>query len=138
MFTDEENISTSAGSTSSETQVQSVGSGEKAGRKFSRTGKRAPWYRLSPNYFQKFKRIPAPDWAQKMLCIYILCPIGAQFLVSSFREFVHDGYMSQTSRDRDNTKEMHAVSSANFQFDMKSPSDFKILSARKLTPKIQA
>ena len=25
--------------------------------------------RLSPNYFQKFKRMPAPDWAQKMLCI---------------------------------------------------------------------
>ena len=47
----------------------SVGSGEKAGRKFSSTGKRAPGYRLSPNYFQKFKRMPAPDWAQKMLCI---------------------------------------------------------------------
>ena len=41
-----------------------VGSGEKAGRKFSSTGERAPGYRLSPNYFQKFKRIPAPDWAQ--------------------------------------------------------------------------
>ena len=25
----------------------------------------------SPNYFQKFKRIPAPDWAQKMLCIIV-------------------------------------------------------------------
>ena len=37
---------------SSETQGQSVGSGEKAGRKFSSTGKRAPGYRLSPNYFQ--------------------------------------------------------------------------------------
>ena len=47
----------------------SVGSGEKAGRKFSGTGKRAPGYRLSPNYAQKFKQMPAPDWAQKMLCI---------------------------------------------------------------------
>ena len=47
----------------------SVGSGEKAGRKFSSTGKRAPGYRLSLNYFQKFKQIPAPGWAQKMLCI---------------------------------------------------------------------
>ena len=41
---------------------QSVGSGEKAGRKFSSTDE------ISPNYFQKFKRMPAPDWAQKMLC----------------------------------------------------------------------
>ena len=58
-------------SSSSETQGQSVGSGEKAGRKFSSTGERAPGYRLSPNYFQKFKRMPAPDWAQKMLCIIV-------------------------------------------------------------------
>ena len=56
---------------SSETQGQSVGSGEKAGRKFSSTGGRAPGYRLSPDHFQKFKRMPAPDWAQKMLCIIV-------------------------------------------------------------------
>ena len=56
---------------SSETQGQSVGSGEKAGRKFSSTGERAPGYRLSPGYFQKFERMPAPDWAQKMLCIIV-------------------------------------------------------------------
>ena len=56
---------------SSETQGGSVGSGEKAGRKFSGTGKRATGYRLSPNYVQKFKRMPAPDWAQKMLCIIV-------------------------------------------------------------------
>ena len=52
---------------SSETQGRSVGSGEKV----SNTGERAPGYRLSPNYFQKFKRMPAPDWAQKMLCIIV-------------------------------------------------------------------
>ena len=56
---------------SSETQGQSVGSEEKAERKFSSTGKRAPGYRVSPNYFQKFKRMPAPDWAHKMLCIIV-------------------------------------------------------------------
>ena len=56
---------------SSQTQGHSVGSGEKAGRKFSSTGKRAPGYRLTPNYFQNFKRMPAPDWAQKMLCIIV-------------------------------------------------------------------
>ena len=49
----------------SETQGQSVGSGEKAGRKFSSTGERAPGYWLSPRYFKKFKRMPAPVWAQK-------------------------------------------------------------------------
>ena len=60
-------------SPSSETKGQSVGSGERARRKFSSTGERAPGhgYRLSPSYFQKFKRIPAPDWAQKMLCIIV-------------------------------------------------------------------
>ena len=57
---------------SSETQRQSVGSEEKAGRKFSSKGERAPGYRFSPSYFQNFKRMPAPDWAQKML--YIIVP----------------------------------------------------------------
>ena len=58
-------------SSSSETQGQSVGSGEKVGRKFSSTGKRDPGYRLSPNYFQKFKRVPAPDWAHRMFCVIV-------------------------------------------------------------------
>ena len=78
--------------TSSETQAQSVGSiitfilrgwhlllwsilpsgsGERARQKFLSTRERAPGYRLSQNYFQKFKRMPAPDWAQKMLCIIV-------------------------------------------------------------------
>ena len=56
---------------SSETQGQSVGSGERAGRTFSSTGERAPGHRFSLSYFQKFKRMPAPDWAQKMLCIMV-------------------------------------------------------------------
>ena len=56
---------------SSETQGQSVGSGERARRKFSSTGERAPGYWLSPRYFQKFQRMPAPDWAQNMLCIIV-------------------------------------------------------------------
>jgi len=65
------NLKNSRVNASSKTQGQSVGLGEKAGRKFSSTGKRAPGYRLSPNYFQKFKQMPAPDWAQKMLCIIV-------------------------------------------------------------------
>ena len=58
-------------SPSSETQGQSVGSGERARRKFSSTGEWAPGYRLSPSYFQIFKRMPVPDWAQKMLCFIV-------------------------------------------------------------------
>ena len=77
-----------------ETQGQSVGSGEKAGRKFSGKGGRAPGYRLGPDHFQKFQRMPALDWAQK--CFVLLCPIGEQFLLSSFREFVHDSYCLAT------------------------------------------
>ena len=58
-------------SPSSETQGQSVGPGEKARRKFSSTGGRAPGYRLSQDHFQTVKRMLAPDWAQKMLCIIV-------------------------------------------------------------------
>ena len=34
-------------------------------------GYEATGYRLSPNYFQKFKQMAAPDWTQKMLCIIV-------------------------------------------------------------------
>ena len=81
-------------SPSSETQRQSVGPEEKAWRKFSSTSGRAPGYRLSQDHFQTVKRMLAPDWAQK--CFVLLCPIGEQFLLSSFREFVHDGYYLAT------------------------------------------
>ena len=37
---------------------------------FSSTGEKAPRYRLSPNYFQKLKRMPAPDWATKNVLYY--------------------------------------------------------------------
>ena len=57
--------------TSSETQGQSVGPGEKAQRKFSNTGGRAPGYLLLPDHFQTVKRMLAPGWAQKMLCIVV-------------------------------------------------------------------
>ena len=56
---------------SSETQGQSVGPGENARRKFTSMGGRAPGYRLSPDHFQTVKRMLAPDWAQKMLCIIV-------------------------------------------------------------------
>ena len=58
-------------SSSSETQGQSVEPGEKAPRKFSSTGGRAPGYRLSSDHFHTVKWMLAPDWAQKMLCIIV-------------------------------------------------------------------
>ena len=47
-------------------EVRRVASGARAERKFSSTSKRAPGCRLSPSNFHKFKRMPAPGWAQKM------------------------------------------------------------------------
>ena len=57
---------------SSETQGQSVDRpGEKARRKYSSTGGRAPGYRISTDHFQTVKRMLAPDWAQKLVCIIV-------------------------------------------------------------------
>ena len=55
-------------------------------------------------------------------CFVLLCPIGEQFLLSSFREFVHDGYFPATfarfvhqaflTRDEDTTDGSKNVSDA--------------------------
>ena len=45
--------------------------GRKGRTKVFKYGRKAPGYRISSNYFQKFKRMQAPDWAQKMLCIIV-------------------------------------------------------------------
>ena len=63
---------------------------------FQAWGGRAPGYRLSPEYFQTVKRMLVSDKAKKKKCFVLLCPIGEQFLQSSFREFVHDGYYPAT------------------------------------------
>ena len=42
-------------------------------------------------------------------CFVLLCPIGEQFLLSSFREFVHDGYCLDHGLSGSCTEEMHAV-----------------------------
>ena len=43
-------------------------------------------------------------------CFVLLCPIGEQFLLSSFREFVQNGYCLDHGLSRSCTKEMYAVS----------------------------
>ena len=42
-------------------------------------------------------------------CFVLLCPIDEQHLLSSFREFVYDGYWLDHSLSGSCTKEMHAV-----------------------------
>ena len=79
---------------SSETQGQSVGSGEKAGRKFSLRAK-------EPLGTDSHRTISKNSSGCRLLighkkCFVLLCPIGEQFLLSSFREFVHDGYCLAT------------------------------------------
>ena len=97
--------------------------GRKGGTNVFITGERAPGYRNSPDHFQKFKRMPAPDWAQK--CFVLLCPIGEHISMSSFRVFVHDGYgldhgLSSVLLGYAPKK---CTQSGNFQFDIKSSSD---------------
>ena len=80
--------------TSSETQGQSVGSEEKAGQTFSSRGK-------EPLGTETHRTISKNSSGCRLLighkkCFVLLCPIGEQFLLSSFREFVHDGYCLAT------------------------------------------
>ena len=42
-------------------------------------------------------------------CFVLLCPIDEQHLLSSFREFVHDGYRFDHGLSGSCTKETHAV-----------------------------
>ena len=79
---------------SSETQGQSVGSGKKTGRKFLLRAK-------EPLGTDSHRTISKNSSGCRLLighkkCFVLLCPIGEQFLLSSFREFVHDGYCLAT------------------------------------------
>ena len=79
---------------SSETQGQSVGSGKKAGRKFLLRAK-------EPLGTDSHRTISKNSSGCRLLighkkCFVLLCPIGEQILLSSFPEFVHDGYCLAT------------------------------------------
>ena len=106
--------------TSSGTQGQSVGSGEKAGWKFSSTGERAPGT-------DTHRAISKHSSGWRLLighkkCFVLMCPIGEQFLLSSFREFVHDGYCLDHGLSGSCT-EMHAV--RKLSVSIKIPSWFQ-------------
>ena len=80
---------------SAETQGQSVWSGEKTGRKFSSTGERSPL--VTDSHRTIFNNSSGCRLLIRLIkCFVLLCPIGEQFLLSSFREFVHDGYCLAT------------------------------------------
>ena len=92
-----------------ETQGQSVEPGEKARRKFSSTGGRAPGYRLSPDHFQTVKWMLAPDWAQKMLCIIVPNRGTASPEFFSWVRTRRDSYWLDHGLSGSCTKQMNAV-----------------------------
>ena len=75
---------------SSETQGHSVGPGEKARRKFQSWAEEP----LGTDSDRTISKRSSECWLLMghKNCFVLLCPIGKQFLLSSFREFVHDGY----------------------------------------------
>ena len=81
--------------------------GGKGATKVLSKGGRALEYRLSPDHFQKFKRMSAPDWAQKKLCITVAN--RRTHPLSSFRVFIHDGCCLDDGLSGSCTKEIHAV-----------------------------
>ena len=93
--------------------------GEKARRTFSSTGGKTPGYWLSPDHFQTVKRMLAPDWAQKMVCIIVP---NRRTASPEFFSWVRTRQLLTRSRL---VLLMHALKkwtqSGNFQFDINSP-----------------
>ena len=92
---------------SSETQGQSVGSGEKAGRKFSLRAK-------EPLGTDSHRTISKNSNGCRLLighkkCFVLLCPIGEHISMCSFCVFLRDGYCLDHALSSLCTKEMHAV-----------------------------
>ena len=106
---------------SSETQGQSVGSGEKAGRKFSLRAK-------EPLGTDSHRTISKNSSGCRLLighekCFVLLCPIGEHISISSFRVFLHDGYCLDHGLYIVAYAPKKCTQAGNFQFDIKSPSD---------------
>ena len=81
--------------------------GRKGGTNVFKYGRKSPWV---PTLTELFPKIQADvgSWLATKNALY-LCPISEQFLLSSFREFVHDGYCFDHSLCSSCTKEMHPV-----------------------------
>ena len=114
---------------SSETQRQSVGSGEKVGPKTFKCGQKSPWVPTLTERFQKIQA-DATSWLGTKNALYYCAQSAKSFFWVLFVSSFTTAIVSITAcLAHAPTK---CTQSANFPFDIKSPSDFKILSARKL------
>ena len=93
--------------------------GRKGATKVSSTGGKAPGYRLSLDHFQTVKRMLAPDWAQKMLCIIVpnrrTASISWVLFVSSYTTAIDSITACLAHAPKKCTQ------SWNVQFDVNSP-----------------
>ena len=98
--------------------------GRKGGTKVFKYWRKSPW--LGTDSHRTISKISSRcrHLIGHKKCFVLLCPIGEQSLLSSFPEFVHDHYRDHAPKK--------CTQSGNFRFDIKSPSDFKILSAWKV------
>ena len=80
----------------------------KGGTKVFWYGRKSHWV---PTLTKLFPKIQANCWLliEHKKCFVLLCPIGEQSLLSSFREFVHDDYCFDHGLSGSCTKERHAV-----------------------------
>ena len=111
-----------------ETQEQSVGSGEKAGQKFSSTAK-------EPLGTDSHQTISKTSSGCRLLigpkkCFVLLCPIGEHISRVLFMCSYTTAIVSIMACVAHAPKK--CTQSGNLQFDIKFPSDFKLLSVRKL------
>ena len=111
-----------------ETQEQSVGSGEKAGQKFSSTDERAPGT-------DSHQTISKTSSGCRLLigpkkCFVLLYPIGEHISRVLFMCSYTTAIVSIMACVAHAPKK--CTQSGNLQFDIKFPSDFKLLSVRKL------
>ena len=75
--------------------------GKKGAKKVFKHGQKSLWvptHQIISN--RTVKRMLAPDWAQKTFVL--LCPVGEQNLMSSFRVFVHYGYCLARKKNKNN------------------------------------
>ena len=99
-------------------------------------GGRAPGYRLSADHFQKVKRMLAPDWAQKMLCIIVP---NRRTVSLEFSSWVRTRRLFTRSRLVWLMHQKKCTQSGNFQFDINSPAENTVYPKIKdAFPKIQA
>ena len=72
--------------------------GRKGGTKVFKYGRKSPWVPTHHRIISKNSSKCRLLIGHKK-CFVLLCPIGKQFLLSSFREFVHDGYCLVRARE---------------------------------------